>query len=298
MWDNISSFKWLPLPSDCPAVFYVILTLQMSCSEAVSDIFRAHFHSAAQVLGNESADGSSAVGRAPGFAGTPRLRTAGPPPQPARNAPNFALGASNRRHSNDSDILVRDHSVQPLGFPDDGGGGISGAGPSGRARPQTLAYSGGGDVSGDGPGGGGVGVGVGGGDDGGGGDVSGVTWSSSRRGDLGRGDSVSGHHRVGNGGAENHGEENARGVDDRERSTPQPGRIFDGANNHGGGGGGGSLAGEENNANIGGQGRALPMLWPPPRACTVLRDEKCQIPSQIVVRWKRWFAQEGRQREI
>lgn len=34
----------------------------------------------------------------------------------------------------------------------------------------------------------------------------------------------------------------------------------------------------------GNPGRALPMLWPPPKSCTVIRDEVCRIPSQVVVR--------------
>lgn len=31
---------------------------------------------------------------------------------------------------------------------------------------------------------------------------------------------------------------------------------------------------------------AMPMLWPPPRSCTVLRSEVCRIPSQVVVSWE------------
>lgn len=30
--------------------------------------------------------------------------------------------------------------------------------------------------------------------------------------------------------------------------------------------------------------RALPMLWPPPKSCTVLRDDVCRIPAHVVVR--------------
>lgn len=45
-----------------------------------------------------------------------------------------------------------------------------------------------------------------------------------------------------------------------------------GRDSDGGGGGGG------------GRGRALPMLWPPPKSCTVLGDQVCRIPSQVVVR--------------
>ena len=36
----------------------------------------------------------------------------------------------------------------------------------------------------------------------------------------------------------------------------------------------------------GGRGRALPMLWPPPKSCTVLGDQVCRIPSQVVVRMR------------
>lgn len=36
----------------------------------------------------------------------------------------------------------------------------------------------------------------------------------------------------------------------------------------------------------GGWGRALPMLWPPPKSCTVLGDQVCRIPSQVVVRMR------------
>eukprot|EP00752_Nemacystus_decipiens_P002252 g2133.t1 len=32
-----------------------------------------------------------------------------------------------------------------------------------------------------------------------------------------------------------------------------------------------------------GRGRALPMLWPPPKSCTVLGDQVCRIPSQVVI---------------
>lgn len=64
--------------------------------------------------------------------------------------------------------------------------------------------------------------------------------------------------------------------------------LHNGARRGGDSGGGCGRPGEGRADPPGGDGghagQPLPMLWPPPRVCTVLRDEVCRIPSQVVVR--------------
>lgn len=76
-------------------------------------------------------------------------------------------------------------------------------------------------------------------------------------------------HRVEQG-SERSGAEERKQESNQERGTPP---IAPGIPRGAAGDGGGNPE------------RALPMLWPPPKSCTVLRDEVCRIPAHIVVRY-------------
>lgn len=95
----------------------------------------------------------------------------------------------------------------------------------------------------------------------------GLLGASSNEYTRGRGDIMSEGHRFEQGRAGEGAEVYRRESDQEKPPLPREARLTGGNND----------VGEDQPE------RALPMLWPPPKSCVVIRDEICRVPLQIVV---------------